>query len=230
MSKTIKIVTPDNVEIEYPLASVGVRAVAAGIDMLIQLVAILIVTIILVIIGIIRDFDLKYTLWAIGIFIFASAAIVLAYFIVSDVLLKGQTIGKKKLGIRIIRENGDGITVLHAMIREFIKIFDLFGIGVVMIFWGKKNKRLGDFAASTIVVEENKKELSFLEITAVDVSSYNLSEEERSLIKDYLIRRSVMDIRSMTDLEDKLVNYFEMRFNLNAKNFASKEAFLKQLL
>lgn len=216
MSKTISIVTPDNVEIEYKLASVGVRAAAAGIDMLIQ-------SIVFLIIGgtgawIIwkLELDMEAIYMYIGGMLLLFALINYGYFIVCDMVMKGQTIGKRIYNIRIIRENGEGIALSHAIIREFMRAtIDPLGIGVIMIFLNKKNKRIGDLAASTIVVEEEKRSSSYLENIYNPLSQYDLTTEEISLLQDYLSRKDQLEEDSKTELQLKLVKYFKERFDIH---------------
>jgi hypothetical protein len=72
----------------------------------------------------------------------------------------GRTIGKKLMGIRVIQENGHSITLLSSFIRNLIRIIDslptAYFLGVIMIFFHSKHKRLGDLVAGTIVVHERK--------------------------------------------------------------------------
>ncbi|SES62844.1 Uncharacterized membrane protein YckC, RDD family [Oceanobacillus limi] len=46
---------------------------------------------------------------------------VLLYFIISDSKIGGQSIGKKKIGIRVIGENGEPVSVLHITYRTILK-------------------------------------------------------------------------------------------------------------
>lgn len=230
MSKTIKIVTPDNVEIEYSLASVGVRAAAAGIDFLIHLAVLLIAGVIaaLVLYYTEANEDVMYTTIAIMILIYG--LLNYGYFVTCDMLMKGQTIGKKVYHIRIIRDNGEGITFTHAMIREFLRAsIDPLGIGVITIFYNKKNKRLGDMLASTIVVEEEKKTLSYLDLAHDSINQYQLTKEEASLLRDYFSRHDVLDIEVKKKLENKMVQYFKDRFEIQ-DSMINSEQFLKSLL
>ena len=66
--KKVKILTPENIEVEYTLADVTSRTAAAFIDLLIQA---LLITIVLVIVGLILGFAQsiwkQYYGWIIGI-------------------------------------------------------------------------------------------------------------------------------------------------------------------
>lgn len=230
MSKTIKILTPDNVEIEYSLASVGIRAAAAGIDLLIHFL-------VLSVSGGIAAYILYYTN-ADENTVYTTMAVLLliygflnyGYFVLCDLLMKGQTIGKKIYHIRIIRDNGEGITFTHAMIREFIRVtVDPIGIGFITIFFSKKNKRVGDMLASTIVVEEEKRKLTYLDITSETINRYPLTKEEIALLKDFFARKEDLKLQVKVDLEQRLVQYFKKRFDIEVSD-GGNEQFLKDLL
>lgn len=230
MSKKIKILTPDNVEIEYTLASVGVRAAAAGIDLLIHGAVVLIVAIVATIVLLSNEADEDTIFTTIGVLFLIYGLLNYAYYITCDMLMKGQTFGKKVYKIRIIRDNGEGITIAHAMIREFIRAtIDPFGIGFILIFFSKKNKRLGDMAASTIVVEEENRTLSYLDLTYNTLGKYSLSKEEIILLQDYFIRKEAMEEAPRMSLQKKLVGYFVKKLDIHDV-IEDGDVFLKSIL
>ena len=75
----------------------------------------------------------------------------LAYFLFSDALANGQSIGKKLLDIKVIdKETMQPCSLAQSFLRNItfpLGIFDW-----VFIFFGS-HRRLGDFIASTIVVK-----------------------------------------------------------------------------
>lgn len=230
MSKTIKILTPDNVEIEYSLASVGVRAAAAGIDLLLHGAVLLVAAIIAGIALFMTDAS-EETIYLVGAIMFGIFALLnYGYYIACDLLMKGQTFGKKLYHIRVIRENGEGVTVAHAMIREFIRsTLDPFGIGFILIFFNKKNKRLGDMAASTLVVEEQKMSLSYLDMAYNPIGKYDLTKEESELLQGYLTRMDAMDMNARIELRNQLVRYFNKKLGLQGWE-TDGDLFLKSLM
>ncbi|HVL97485.1 MAG TPA: RDD family protein [Solirubrobacteraceae bacterium] len=71
--------------------------------------------------------------------------------------LKGTTIGKSLLGIRVIKEDGSGPPgIFKAFVRELLMIVDgACGIvGLIVMLVNKSNKRVGDMVASTLVVRK----------------------------------------------------------------------------
>lgn len=68
----------------------------------------------------------------------------------------GQTLGKKIMGIKVVKENGDQPSFMDALIRTILRIIDgiaFYLVGFIVILVSEKKQRLGDMAAGTIVVE-----------------------------------------------------------------------------
>ena len=93
--------------------------------------------------------------------VIASMVVGIAYFFVFWVHYDGATPGKKLLGIKITRENGEKITYPVAFIRYIgyllssVTIF-FFGLGFLWVVWDKKKQALHDKIAGTIVVKNGK--------------------------------------------------------------------------
>lgn len=196
--KKVKITTPENIEVEYTLADIGSRVGAALIDLMLQTLVIIILGVaVLLVVYNAPDFWSQYYGWVIGISIFLLAVITYGYFIVMELTMNGMTLGKKLLKIRTIRSNGQPITLKHSAIRNLFRVFiDMYGVGAVMIFLTKQHKRIGDFAASTIVVAEESKTapITLDSIMMInDKIKYYISEEEYELLREYLQRRSSME-------------------------------------
>ncbi len=213
--KRIKITTPENIEVEYTLADIGSRTAAVIIDTLVQGVFLLVLVIAIVILMIYSEaFWEKYYGWVIGVSLLTYAIITYGYFIAMELSMNGQTLGKKVMHLRAIRTNGQPITLKHSAIRNLFRVFiDMMGIGAILIFLTREHKRLGDFAASTIVVaEENKSRPITLEslYRGNDKLSYYLTKEEQELLRDYLERKNAME--DYSELEGELIKHFKEKF------------------
>ena len=84
----------------------------------------------------------------------------LAYPVLMESLLRGRTLGKMALGLRVVRDDGGPIGVRHALVRGLVGFFvERPGItsgsaAVICALLNSQGKRLGDLAAGTIVVQE----------------------------------------------------------------------------
>lgn len=212
--KKIKITTPENIEVEYTLAGVGSRAAAAFIDSLVQFAALLILGISILLIA--RNapaFWDNYYGWIIGIAIIVFAVIGYGYYIAMELTTNGQTLGKKVLKLRAIRNNGQSITLKHSAIRNLFKMFiDILGIGPVLMFFNKEYKRVGDLAASTIVVSEDRKQapVTLENLMRNTNMEYYFSKEENQLLRDYYNRKE--SFTNCDELERDLKEYFKKKF------------------
>jgi len=68
----------------------------------------------------------------------------------------GQTLGKKALGIKVVKETGKKLTYTDAFIRTILRIIDSIGayiLGLIVILVSQKKQRIGDLAAHTVVVK-----------------------------------------------------------------------------
>ncbi len=81
---------------------------------------------------------------------------ILIYHLASEIIMNGQSIGKKLTGLKVIAETG-GRPVLHQyLIRWLLRPFDFyfFGlVGLLTVVNTKKNQRNGDIAAGNLVIK-----------------------------------------------------------------------------
>ena len=232
--KSIFVTTPDNIKVEYRLAGAGSRVGAVVVDTAIQAVAFFIV----VLIAVWMAFDL-------GADIFdqtmerlsniAAAVLILyfiiffGYFLIFEIITKGQTPGKKIFGLRTIRTNGQPITFIQSIIRNVVRVtLDNMGLGVIMMLFTKNHTRLGDTLANTIVISENPtkyKTESLLwrpEVASYDEqrtratinNDYPITYEEYEIIKDYFARKDDF-MESGRYAEVRVREYFAHKFEIN---------------
>jgi uncharacterized RDD family membrane protein YckC len=215
----IKVRTPESVDLEFTLAGIGNRALALLIDYLIW-GALLIAVIILWGIfaynlpiyfrGLANVKHLETWLQAISLLLYF--AIYTGYFVGFETLWQGQTPGKRFVKIRVIRENGQSVGLAQAALRSLLRpIDDLFSIGLLLIMFGKREKRLGDWAAGTLVVQEEQTIVSANFAISPDaqplanqilktVNINTLLPDDFAVIREYLQRRKLMEPKAKTEL------------------------------
>lgn len=209
------VITPENIAVEYTLADLGSRSAAAVIDLTVQLIFLVIIlagTAFLAVFA--PDFWEKSYGWIAGIGLLIWFLFSFGYYIACEVALNGQTVGKRLMKLRVIRMNGQPVTLKHAAIRNLFKlIIDLQGVGVAMIFFSKHCRRLGDLVASTIVVTEAQPaapvSLEALTGGLGRISLY-LSQEEQEILRSWLQRRGRLERPG--ELQQKLVAHLAVRF------------------
>jgi uncharacterized RDD family membrane protein YckC len=161
MNDIYKVVTPENIELNYEVAGIGSRFLAVAIDTLIQ--GILIVGVfsslnILKLSALLSTVANWTTSLTGALLICLLFVILIGYYIILETVMNGQTVGKKLVNIRVRREGGYAPTFWVILLRNVIRMIDFlpsfYGFGLIVMFFNKRAKRLGDYAAGTIVVKE----------------------------------------------------------------------------
>jgi uncharacterized RDD family membrane protein YckC len=99
----------------------------------------------------------------------ASALSVILYFVISIVYAillewrwRGQTIGKRLLGLRVIDVHGLRLQLPQIALRNLLRLVDglplFYLVGGLACVFSRKAQRLGDLAANTVVTRERKVE------------------------------------------------------------------------
>lgn len=80
----------------------------------------------------------------------------IAYFVGMEAAY-GQTLGKKAMGIVVMKDDGSDSDLVSSLVRNVLRVVDalpfLYLIGAVVILVTDGGQRVGDLAASTVVVE-----------------------------------------------------------------------------
>ena len=109
--------TPEHVALDYEVAGLGSRALAAILDTVIVFFLELAVIIVAMAFGG-TDSPL-----ASALLIILSAVFVLGYFVLFEGLREGQTPGKRRLGIRVVRDTGHPVTLGAAVVRNLLRLY-----------------------------------------------------------------------------------------------------------
>jgi uncharacterized RDD family membrane protein YckC len=157
----LNIDTPELVAIELPLAGIGSRFIAILVDYLIWGFAFLILVLLAaIVIPALHFFGGISANWAIGIALFIVFLLHWGYFALFEAFGNGRTPGKKVARIRVIHQSGRGINVVEALARNLVRYIDslpsFYGVGIVTIFLSRRNQRLGDMVAGTLVVRDRE--------------------------------------------------------------------------
>jgi uncharacterized RDD family membrane protein YckC len=147
----LRIATPEGVTVELVLAGVGSRFAATLIDLTFKIIIMVAATL-----GAAQLGDLGPAAAAIVVF-----AVYFGYDVAFEVLADGRTPGKRWTGLRVLREDGRPVDLLSSAIRNIVRLVDGLPLSylpaMISILVTKRNQRLGDLAASTIVVREPRR-------------------------------------------------------------------------
>ena len=169
------IETPERVQLEFALASIGNRFLAVAIDHFIQYLSIFLIAWFFLSIAGYGASDVadapdklmnEMPKWTIAILILILFLIFAGYFILFEWLWNGQTPGKRLLKLRVIRDDGRPLTLWEAIARNLLRIADavpgfiipVYSIGLIVIFLSDRDQRVGDHFAGTVVIRERTDE------------------------------------------------------------------------
>jgi uncharacterized RDD family membrane protein YckC len=163
------IATPENVTFDYQVAGIGSRFIGALIDTVaIGILLFLLNVLIIVALNAVSDqsaavSDLSNDPgWIAGLVIAIYALINFSlfwgYYFVFELGWQGQTPGKRLAGTRVVRLDGGGPGFLDVAIRNLVRLVDFlpfaYALGFVVMFFNRNARRLGDFAAGTLVIRQ----------------------------------------------------------------------------
>ena len=213
------IETPERVPLHFALASIGNRFLACAIDHALQIAFMILLVIAF---SILSDYTrlvgvfTEAPKWVEALLIILLFLLFSSYFIFFEWLWNGQTPGKRWLKLRVIREDGRPITFWEASVRNLTRIFDMqptiipiigfYSVGIISVFISRRDQRVGDLFAGTVVVREREAEVPTFEqvfVGPVSDSAYRrafrpvmftasldaLSEGEIEVVEAFLRRR-----------------------------------------
>jgi uncharacterized RDD family membrane protein YckC len=236
----LTIETPEQTQLDFPLAGIGSRFLALALDTLLQVAALWVVGIVLVAAAIPTSFVFKSSaMWALAVLIFLTFAIYVAYFALFEALWNGQTPGKRWTQLRVIKDTGRPIGAYDAILRNLLRTVDwlptLYGAGIITMIISRENKRIGDYAAGTVVIHEKPLETvqaiwdgSAPATPGVSLgSSAELSLEELRLIEAFLERRASLDPQVRRDMARQIADRVGGRIGVPPQERPDAEKFLE---
>jgi len=168
------LLSPEQVALHLPLAGPSSRILAYAVDYALVFALELLLLLLLVLVLPIGEWggdrlrelasDMQQEgpvgaqaiLLFVALFILFQLVVEWAYFTFFELVMGGRSPGKRLLGLRVMCDGGMPITLRESLIRNLLRLVDVlpanYFVGLVSIVMSAQGKRLGDFAAGTIVV------------------------------------------------------------------------------
>jgi uncharacterized RDD family membrane protein YckC len=237
--KRIKLKTPESVELEFTLAGIGNRTLAYLIDSLIIWLpyGLVIAPLMRFASRQLAEFQNSdaagYWLWMSAILILVTFAWGGGYFVLFETLWRGQTPGKRLTKIRVLRDDGLAIGMIQATLRTLLRLLDdVLSIGFFFVVFGKQEKRLGDWVAGTIVVQDEVVPIGSSQLplsgqaqnvadhlgSEIDVTV--LTPDDFMMIKEYLRRRQMLLPEAQTQVSQRLAAQVQQRLEIEFQEFS----------
>jgi uncharacterized RDD family membrane protein YckC len=207
----LTIETPEQTVLEFEVAGIGSRFLALAYDTLLQILIGIGLVVIMVLVSVAMPNSPRTGMWFVALMVLIFFMLYFGYFAMFEIIWNGQTPGKKKEGLRVIKDSGRPITPAESVGRNLMRIVDqlpaFYAVGIASVLLSRQNKRLGDFVAGTIVVHEKsladakpvwQSPVAGQAPLATTYGSERLTPEEFALIEAFLNRRSSLpgDVRS----------------------------------
>src|SRR5262245_45933905 len=172
------------------------------------------------------------------------------YFLLFEWLGRGQTPGKRMVGVRVIDRRGTAVTFAQAAVRNLVRAVDslpvpLFtGAGVVGFVVASSNRerlRLGDLAAGTLVVhvDVGAKPIRALQDVRTEADRQRLAllrqrlsqldREQKQTLLDLCLRRDQLRVAERARLFQAAARFAQQRLELAPDAYESDEKFILQL-
>lgn len=245
------IETPENVQLQRRLAGIGSRFIAGLVDNLIILGLYLLLLFLWLLFGSVDwlagvGWETAMELWRLALLILVGFAIYWGYFAAFELLTNGQSPGKRQQRIRVVKDEGGGVTFVDVAIRNLLRPVDgfaLYGVAGVSMLVTPKVQRLGDLAAGTVVVSEQRREYSARtdkkkqrlwepQTEPVDVRPAGITLQEYRMLAGYRLRREQLTFAARNRLLPQLLEPILQRAGRTAANesFEALEAYVEDLL
>jgi uncharacterized RDD family membrane protein YckC len=237
-----EVITTEKVPFSYRVAGIGSRFIAWLFDA--QMIMLLVFA------GLMFTSTLDRFRPGLGsaVFLIWNFVLMWGYFLLFEWLWLGQTPGKRVLGIRVIRTEGTSISFFHAAARNLVRVVDSlpwwlmivpgYGISFCIMACNPKQRRLGDWAAGTLVVHVERKakpiqavheggaEASGVSEALVRQRLGQLSREQKQTLLDLCLRRDQLRISDRAQLFHALAEYFQRQMDLAPEKHQSDEKFV----
>ena len=250
-----RVMTPESVEFSYELAGLASRGLAALIDYAVMVALYLILWVFASLIAVATltmGAGLSFSLAIVASFVVSSG-----YFAFCEWRFQGQTVGKRVMNLRVVDDRGLNIDFYQALIRNLLRGVDalpslhllggffvvpFYGVGVVSAMLNDRQKRVGDFAAGTLVVKVRSRVAPSAVMPPTD--KYNtlqedgslrariratLKIEERETLLQLCMRRSELELPARQRLFAEAATLLEQRLNVAREPFMSEDKFVQNI-
>ncbi|MDM1407110.1 RDD family protein [Myroides sp. DF42-4-2] len=185
----LTINTTQNIEIDFKAAAVGERILAFILDMIFKILYLIVFYYVNSLFKLSSYFSAD--VWSVNAYWLVVSLPVVFYTVFFEVIMQGETPGKKILGIRVIKIDGYQATVVDYFVRWILRVLDILASnGIVAIFsiiFTQNSQRLGDILAGTTVVSTKNR-------IHIGTTIFREVEEEYVPVLPQVIRLSDADI------------------------------------
>jgi uncharacterized RDD family membrane protein YckC len=239
----LEIETPEGIVFSYELATPAARAIAWAVD------AAAIAALTSIAGKLAQQLGAVNKDWAGALDALLFFVIQMGYGMVLEWRWRGQTLGKRLVGLRVIDVRGMRLQFAQIAIRNVLRLVDslpyFYLVGGIAAFVNRKGQRLGDLAASTVVARQ--RQWKEPDINVVAPAKYNsllayphlafrlrahATPAAVAIAADALARRDQLDPAARTRLFDEMAAYFRglVTFPEEASDGLTSEQYVRSVM
>ena len=232
-AERLAVETPEHVSLQFELAGLGSRAAAAIYDAVVVAGILLLIVIASAATGLLSAAGS----WFDAVALLAGFVVLWGYYVLSEGLANGRTLGKREMGIRVVMDTGHPLTFAASAVRNLVRLVDAqpavsYVVGGAFVLFHPQHKRLGDLVAGTVVVRDRPGDRRLAPVAAraeslVPMPAPALADDEFRLLSQFLARRELLAPEARTRLTGELVVRFAGRY---PRRPSGPETFLTWLL
>ena len=148
------LIIGEAVVLELRIARLASRALAVLIDITVQVMALVLGAVI-----VIQTFDELDDAANAALAMLWSVTVLVIWPVTFETLSRGRSLGKLAMGLRVVRDDGGPVRFRQSLVRALIAVFpDIWvssgSVALISSLASRHAKRLGDYAAGTLVVRE----------------------------------------------------------------------------
>jgi uncharacterized RDD family membrane protein YckC len=165
------------------------------------------------------------------------------YFVVSEAISGGRSLGKRAIGLRVVGDDGFPLGGRASVVRNLLRAVDIlpgsYVFGLFAMLASPRGQRLGDLAAGTLVVRLDRA------VPALPVTEYDdthslfrfsrahlaaLGSTEKTLLRQTVRRLESLDAEQGAQVVQRTATVLRARLGLEATEPGDDECFLRALL
>ena len=229
LDTAIDVETPERVRFSFRLAGPAQRAAAYFVDLLVRGAVFMVFAMVAGVTGVFEGVSGA----GVGLLLLAAFVIEWGYYVLCERLMNGRSIGKRVLQLRVVRSDGLPIGFAESLLRNLLRAADFlpfgYALGVLVSVVDPRFRRLGDLAASTMVVVERrspvlpaveiKPPVEPRELEAVPLKPL-VNQDELEAIELFLRRSPELNPSREQELAELVAPVFARRMQLGYRNAA----------